>query len=154
MFSGSAEDIRVLIAHPGGPIFARKNNGHWGIPKGEIDDGEEIFEAAIREFEEETGMKPESDDYVSLGTITQKGGKVVHAWAFKQDWGDRELRSNVIDLEWPHGSGKVWTFPEIDEVQMADYDTAKLKMKAEQFAFVERLIEHLKAQQKLDPTSA
>lgn len=146
-------NLKVLIAHPGGPIFANKKAGHWGIPKGEFEAGETALEAAVREFEEETGLNPSGDEdvFIPLGTIVQKGGKTVHAWAFEGEWAlDRELVCNTIDLEWPPKSGTWHHFPEIDEVRMVDVVEAKRLMRTEQFAFVERLQNELSSQQKLD----
>ena len=144
--------LKVLIAHPGGPIFAKKDAGHWGIPKGEFEADETPVGAAQREFEEETGLAPAAgESFIPLGTIVQKGGKTVHAWAFEGVWEkDRVLRCNEIDLEWPPLSGKWHRFPEIDEVRMVGVKEAERLMKKEQFAFVERLRELLSSQQKLD----
>jgi len=145
------QSLKLLIAHPGGPIFRKKQEGYWGIPKGEFEDGELPFDAALREFEEETGLKPDADGYTSLGNIVQKGGKTVHAWAFEGQWSEgRELICNEIDLEWPPHSGLWHRIPEIDEVKMVEVDQARNLMRPEQFVFVERLCEVLAKQQKLD----
>jgi len=91
--------LEVFLAHPGGPLFKNKDEGHWSIPKGEIESGEVLLSAAIREFEEETGLEPRGD-FIELGTITQKGGKIVHAWAFPCEWEEAQLpRSNTFELE-------------------------------------------------------
>ncbi len=136
--------IKVLIAHPGGPIFHNKDAGYWGIPKGEFEKGETPLEAAIREFEEETGMKPFSEKYLPLGSIVQKGGKRVHAWAFEGKWGDdQQLLCNMIDIEWPPLSGKWHHIPEIDEVRMVSISEAQRLVKTEQFELIERLLQHL-----------
>lgn len=147
--------LKVLIAHPGGPIFIDKDAGHWGIPKGQFEADETPLQAAVREFEEETGLKPITDAFLPLGSILQKGGKTVHAWAFEGEWKKgRMLRCNEIDLEWPPKSGNWHHFPEIDEVRMVNVKEAKRLMRAEQFAFVIRLQNELSSQQKLDLSRA
>lgn len=150
------EELEVLIAHPGGPIFSQKDAGFWGIPKGQFEPGETAFQAAVREFEEETGYGvPEKTPLMPLGSIVQRGGKVVHGWAFEGDWeADRELCCNWIDLEWPPGSGQWHHIPEIDEVRLVTVDVARRLMRPDQFAFVERLQARLASQQKLDLESA
>jgi predicted NUDIX family NTP pyrophosphohydrolase len=102
--------LEVLLVHPGGPFFAKKDEGAWSIPKGEPDAGEELFDAAQREFEEETGFKA-APPFIELSPITQKGGKVVHAWAFAGDCDSAQLRSNSFMLEWPPRSGRTQEFP-------------------------------------------
>lgn len=151
MYAGDVDSLKVLIGHPGGPFFVNKDDGYWGIPKGEFENGESSFEAAKREFWEETGMKPEAEEYIPLGSIVLKGGKRVFAWAFEGEWKEgRVLQSNVFSLEWPPRTGKFVDVPEIDQVKMVDFSTAERKMKAEQLFFVRRLISHLSDQQKLD----
>lgn len=152
----AARELEVLVAHPGGPIFANLDAGHWGIPKGQVESGESALQAALREFEEETGYPvPEGTTLLPLGTVVQRGGKLVHAWAFEGDWeAERELCCNWIDLEWPSGSGRWHHIPEIDEVRMVRVEIARSLMRADQFAFVERLVELLGVQQKLDLESA
>lgn len=152
MFSGDIGSLRFLIAHPGGPIFVNKDDGYWGIPKGQFDDDEPALDAAKREFEEETGMKPEADEYIPLGSVVLKSGKTVHAWAFRGDWEEGRIpESNIFSLEWPPKTGKYVDVPEIDKAVMADYAIAEQKMRPEQLAFVQRLINYLTEQQKLDP---
>jgi predicted NUDIX family NTP pyrophosphohydrolase len=151
MYTGNIDSLKVLIGHPGGPIFVNKDDGYWSIPKGQFEADESPFDAAIREFWEETGMKPEADEFIPLGSIIQKGGKKVYAWAFRGEWEDGRLpQSNVCALEWPPHTGKFVDVPEIDKVQMVDFSTAERKMKAEQLTFVTRLMSHLSDQQKLD----
>jgi predicted NUDIX family NTP pyrophosphohydrolase len=109
--------LEVYLAHPGGPLFTRKDDGYWSIPKGEPPEGEALPDAAIREFEEETGLKPHGP-FIQLGSIRQKGGKVVHAWAFEGDCDDPQpICSNLFDMEWPPRSGKMQSFPEMDRAQ-------------------------------------
>lgn len=150
---GDDGKLWLLIAHPGGPIFHGKDAGHWGIPKGEFEEGETAMAAAVREFEEETGLLCSSDtEWIELGVIVQRGGKRVHAWAFAGRLAaDYQLCCNTIELEWPVGSGKVYVIPEIDEVRMVDVLEARRLMRPEQFELVERLIAHLESPQKLDP---
>lgn len=139
----TANDLKLLIAHPGGPFFKNRDNGYWSLPKGEPEDKEEMFDAALREFKEETGMSP-TGPYIELGTIIQKNGKTVYAWAFRGNWPDGKIPDcNKISMEYPKGSGKVWTFPEIDEVRMLSAEDARLKLRKEQHPFLDRLIERL-----------
>jgi predicted NUDIX family NTP pyrophosphohydrolase len=104
--------VEFFLVHPGGPFFKNKDDGYWSIPKGEPEDGEpDNLTVAIREFNEETSIDPVGP-YTELGTITQKNGKVVHAWAFQGDWpDDKPIVCNTIDLEWPRNSGKIITIP-------------------------------------------
>ena len=113
-------DLEVFLVHPGGPFFAGRDDGYWGIPKGLIEEGEELFDVACREFEEETGRAVRAcrtDRSVRrLGTVVQRGGKTVHAWAFEGDWPDGvPIDSNRFHLEWPRGSGRCIEIPEVDD---------------------------------------
>jgi predicted NUDIX family NTP pyrophosphohydrolase len=133
----------VFLAHPGGPFFARKDNGHWTIPKGEPEEGEGLLVAAQREFGEEVGFVP-SGPFVDLGTITQKGGKVVHAWACEGDLPKGHVHScNTFQTEWPIGSGKFQAFPEIDKACFFPLAEARLKLKETQLPLLDRLLAHL-----------
>jgi predicted NUDIX family NTP pyrophosphohydrolase len=135
--------LQVLVAHPGGPFFKNKDEGWWSIPKGEPDPGEDIFLAALREFEEETGEKSQGP-YLDLGSIIQKNGKEVFAWAFAGDWEDGKIPvCNEITMEYPKGTGKMWTFPEIDHALLLPKEEAKQKLRPEQAVLVDRLIERL-----------
>ena len=98
--------VEVLLAHPGGPLWAGRDDGAWTIPKGEIDPGEDALSAARREFEEETGIRPVGG-FERLAPVRQKGGKVVHAWAFEGDCDPARVRSNTFSLEWPPRSGRI-----------------------------------------------
>jgi len=134
----------VFLAHPGGPFFKNKDDGHWSIPKGEVEPGEDLLAAAIREFKEETGLEPRGD-FIELGVIQQKGGKTVHAWAFPGDWdGWQPLQSNTFELEWPPMSGKIQQFPEIDRVGLFSIAEARKKLKPAQQPFLDRLQAALK----------
>jgi predicted NUDIX family NTP pyrophosphohydrolase len=130
--------IQVLLAHPGGPFFRSKDEGAWSIPKGEPDAGEDLLLTAQREFEEETGVKP-AGPFVPLAPIKQKGGKIVHAWAFPGDCEPAAVRSNTFAMEWPPKSGRQMDFPEIDRAEFFDLPTARRKIKAGQDAFVDQL---------------
>jgi predicted NUDIX family NTP pyrophosphohydrolase len=138
---GPAGDLEVLLAHPGGPYFAKRDLGDWTIPKGEPDNGtEKLLVAARREFEEETGTRidPEAP-MIDLGSIIQKGGKVVYGWAVKGDLDPTMARSSEFKLEWPRGSGRQVTFPEIDRVQWFDLDEARRRIKPTQVPLIDRL---------------
>ena len=135
----------VFLAHPGGPFFKNKDDGHWSIPKGEVEPGEDLLAAAIREFKEETGVGPSDGDFIELGSIKQKGGKIVHAWAIAGDWDQSQpLRSNTFELEWPPGSGKIQSVPEIDRVGFFSIPGARRKLKESQHPFLDRLQSALK----------
>jgi len=139
----NASPFKVLVAHPGGPFFKNKDEGWRSIPKGEPDPGEDIFLAALREFEEETGEKSQGP-YLDLGSIIQKNGKEVFAWAFAGDWEDGKIPvCNEITMEYPKGTGKMWTFPEIDHALLLPTKEAKQKLRPEQAVLVDRLIERL-----------
>ena len=135
--NGSA--LEIFLGHPGGPFFAKKDAGVWSIPKGEVDGDEDLLQTALREFAEETGIKPEGE-YLSLGHIKQKNGKIVHAWAFAGDWDkNKPIRSNTFTMEWPPHSGQKQEFPEIDQGAFFDSETAKQKINPAQVALIERL---------------
>lgn len=133
----------VFLAHPGGPFFARKDNGHWTIPKGEPNEGEDLLAAAQREFGEEVGFVPDGP-FVELGTILQKGGKTVYAWACEGDMPKDHVQScNSFTTEWPIGSGKFQAFPEIDKVCFFSIPQARQKLKEAQVPLLDRLVAHL-----------
>ena len=135
--------LEVLLAHPGGPYFAKKDEGHWSIPKGEPDIEEDLLVTAMREFHEETGLIP-TGDFVPLSSISQKGGKEVHAWAFEFDFPPGFVHEcNEIEIEWPPRSGKFIEFPEIDRIEFFNASDAKKKIKDTQIPFIERLTEIL-----------
>jgi len=131
--------LQVLLAHPGGPFFARKDEGHWTIPKGEVDPGEELSVVGRREFEEETGQQLPGGPSIELGSIVQKGGKIVHGWAVEGDLDPSAGASNTFELEWPPGSGRRQSFPEIDRVAWFEPDEARRRIKATQIPFIDRL---------------
>ncbi|MBA3542963.1 MAG: NUDIX domain-containing protein [Chthoniobacterales bacterium] len=141
MFRRKEGQLEVLLAHPGGPYSARKDDGVWTIPKGEPDqDGEDLLARAIIEFEEEVGV-PAVGDWIAIGSIIQKGGKVVHGWAFEGDLPDTfQHQSNNFEMEWPPHSGKLQPFPEIDRVAFFPVAEAHRKIKATQAPFLDRLV--------------
>ena len=130
--------LQVLLAHPGGPYFKKKDDGAWSIPKGEIEPGEDLLEVAKREFEEETGVTP-TGPFIVLTPIKQKGGKIVHAWAFEGDCDANATVSNTFTMEWPPKSGRQMEFPEIDRADFFDVAAAKRKIKAGQESLIEEL---------------
>ena len=140
LYNNRGDFPRVLVAHPGGPFFRKRDDGWWSIPKGEPEEEEDIFDAAIREFEEETGLCPKGP-YIELGDILQKNGKRVYAWGFEGEWEDGRIpECNEITLEFPKGTGKTWTFPEIDQAELLSQEDAKRKLIKEQHPFVDRLL--------------
>lgn len=136
-------DVRILLGHPGGPFFARKDEGSWTIPKGLVEDGEESLEAARREFTEETGLETPDSGYVDLGEMSYKSGKRVLAWAFEGECDPSQLESNTFQIEWPPKSGKKATFPEIDRFALYSVGTAVDKIHPAQLVLIERLLKHL-----------
>lgn len=135
--------LEVLLAHPGGPFFEHKDEGAWTIPKGEPEPGEDLFAAAQGEFEEETGITPRGS-FTALHPIQQKGGKIVHAWAFEGDCDPADIRSNLVLMEWPPKSGRQIEFPEIDRAAFFDLATVRMKIKAHQDALIDEVAELLK----------
>lgn len=134
-------ELEVLLAHPGGPFFTHKDEGHWTIPKGEVEPGEDLLATAVREVQEETGLVIDTSRSITeLGSIQQKGGKIVHAWAVEHSCADpTECKSNVFRMEWPIGSGRFQTFPEVDRAEFFPLETAKRKVKPTQIPLLERL---------------
>lgn len=131
-------ELEFLLAHPGGPFWQNRDAGAWTIPKGEIQPGEEPILAAQREFEEEIGLKPQGN-FIELKPITQKGGKIVHAWAFEGECDTESIRSNTFQMEWPPHSGKFETCPEVDRAGFFRMAEAKEKINPAQMAFLEEL---------------
>ncbi len=142
--AGAAEaDLEVLLVHPGGPFWARKDLGAWSIPKGEYGDGDDPLQAALREFEEETGRRPPGERLLALGTVRQRGGKQVTAWAAaagELDLDAAQLRSNTFTLEWPPRSGQLREFPEVDRAGWFDLPTARAKLVGAQAELLDRLV--------------
>ena len=131
--------VEVLIAFPGGPYFARKDEGSWTIPKGEYEPDEEPLAAAYREFAEEMGSPAPDGERIDLGSITQKGGKVVRAWAVEGSLDTATVASNEFEIEWPPRSGRRASFPEIARAEWVSPDVARRKLKPTEIPFVDRL---------------
>jgi predicted NUDIX family NTP pyrophosphohydrolase len=131
----------VLLVHPGGPFWAKKDAGAWSIPKGEYDDGEDARAAALREFAEELGTPPPDGDLVDLGEVRQRGGKTVVAWALEGDADADAVRSNTFTMEWPPRSGSMREFPEIDRAGWFALDEAREKILPAQAPLLDRLDE-------------
>lgn len=142
LYRKSSNNIEVFLVHPGGPFFKNKDDGSWSIPKGEFADDEEAFTAAKREFEEETGQLV-NGDFIALGTICQKSGKTVHAWAVEGDIDHETILSNTCEIEWPPRSGKKLTIPEIDRAGWFEPFIAKQKINPAQASLVDRLLGYL-----------
>ena len=135
--------VEVLIGHPGGPFWARKDDGAWSIPKGEYAEGEDPWQAAQREFTEELGMPAPDGPRIELGTIKQPSGKVLTVFAVGGTLDVSDARSNTFDLEWPRGSGRMQAFPEIDRVGWFPIDAARTKLLKGHVAFLDRLAKRL-----------
>jgi predicted NUDIX family NTP pyrophosphohydrolase len=137
----------VLLVHPGGPFWAKKDLGAWSIAKGEYEADEEPFQAALREFEEETGFRP-GGSFVRLRARAQPSGKVIEAWAVEADWDPSALRSNTFPLEWPKGSGRVREVPEVDRAAWFSFPEAARRVRPAQQGFLQELQERLAAQER------
>ncbi len=145
MYRRAAEGIQVFLVHPGGPFFAKKDKGFWGIPKGLVADHEPEVDAAVREFVEETAISvdPARTEFIHLGAVRQKSGKQVYAWAFEGDVDPAALVSNTFEMEWPPRTGRKQTFPEVDRGEWFEIDDARAKINEAQRAFLDRLLEAL-----------
>jgi predicted NUDIX family NTP pyrophosphohydrolase len=131
--------LEVLLVHPGGPYWARKDEGAWSVPKGEYEPGEDALEAAIREFNEELGIAPPDAESAFLGELHQPSGKRVSVWAMPGDLDASDIRSNTFSMEWPRGSGRSREFPEVDRANWFDLDEARRKLLPGQLGYLERL---------------
>ena len=140
MFRKLNDKLEVFLVHPGGPLWAWKDKGAWTIPKGEYEENEDPLGAARREFEEETGF-PATGDLVDLGSIKQKGGKLVTAWAFQGDCHPAKLMSNTCEIEWPPRSGHRLEIPEVDRGQWFSMNEASEYIREEQREFLSRLVQ-------------
>ena len=138
LFRRGSAGLELFLAHPGGPFWSHKDAGAWTIPKGLIEPGEEALAAALREFEEETGIRPEGP-FLPLGSIRQKAGKEIHAWAWEGDADPDRVTSNTVRTEWPRGSGRLLTFPEVDRCGWFDPKTAREKINPAQAELIARL---------------
>lgn len=139
MFRCRNNSVELLLAHPGGPFWKNKDEGAWSIPKGEVQSGEDLLARARTEFKEELGIDP-SGNFLPLGSIKQKGGKTVYAWAFQGDLPESfALNSNTFEIEWPPRSGKFREFPEVDRAEFFAEEIARCKINPAQLAFLDRL---------------
>jgi predicted NUDIX family NTP pyrophosphohydrolase len=141
LYRRSGDSLEVLLVHPGGPFWAKKDERAWSIPKGEVDEGEEPRACALREFEEELGtpLLASVEDLIELGEVRQKSGKVVHCWAAEGDFDPATLSSNTFSMQWPPRSGVEREFPEVDRAEWFDPDEARRKINPAQAAFLDRL---------------
>lgn len=145
LFRRSGGEPEFLLIHPGGPFWAKKDEGAWSIPKGQIEDEEEPRACAVREMEEELGAAPALDpeQLIELGSIRQRAGKVVEAWAAEADFDPAALASNTFTVEWPPHSGNQREFPEVDRAEWFDLATARQKILPAQSELLDRLLEKL-----------
>lgn len=142
-FNGAGPEF--LLVHPGGPFWAKRDEGAWSIPKGEIEPGEETRACALRELGEELGPAPQltPEDLVDIGSVRQRSGKVVEAWAAEGEFDPEALESISFAMEWPPRSGKEREFPEVDRADWFDAERARTKILPAQAPFIDRLLEHL-----------
>src|SRR6266702_5159172 len=139
MFRRAGDTLEVLLAHPGGPFFRKKDDGVWTIPKGEVEPSEDLLSRARTEFEAEVGI-PANGDWIDLGWIKQKGGKTVYAWAFEGNLPDPfQVCSNNFEMEWPPKSGKMQSFPEVDKAEWVSIKVAKEKINQGQLPLLNEL---------------
>jgi predicted NUDIX family NTP pyrophosphohydrolase len=145
LYRSRGEATELLLVHPGGPFWARRDLGAWSIPKGEVDEGEEPLACALRELREELGPAPELERgaLLELGSVRQKGGKTVLAWAAEGDFDPSELRSNSFSMEWPPRSGSRREFPEVDRAEWFEQEGAREKILPAQVEFIDRLLVQL-----------
>jgi predicted NUDIX family NTP pyrophosphohydrolase len=140
MFRRRATGLEVLLVHPGGPFYVRKDLGAWSVPKGEYAEDEDPLAAALREFEEETGFAA-AGEFFPLKAVRQAGGKIVKAWAVEGDCDASLARSNTFSMEWPPKSGKMREFPEVDRAEWFPIDVARTKLLAAQVGFLDQLVD-------------
>ena len=138
LFRETSGGLEVLLVHPGGPFWAKKDNGAWSIPKGEFEDDEDPLTAARREFEEETGFTA-AGDVIPLEPLRQPSGKVICAWAMRRDLDPASVKSNTFSMEWPPKSGRQQEFPEIDRAAWFTMETARYKLLKGQVGFLDQL---------------
>jgi predicted NUDIX family NTP pyrophosphohydrolase len=138
LFRRSGKGLEVFLAHPGGPFWSGRDLGAWTVPKGLVEDGEDPLATAVREFEEETDIRPE-EPFLPLGSVRQKAGKLVHAWAWEGEADPHQVRSNSMRTEWPRGSGRWLTFPEVDRCEWFDARSARHKINPAQARLIDRL---------------
>jgi predicted NUDIX family NTP pyrophosphohydrolase len=142
LFRFKDKRLEVLLVHPGGPFWAKKDKGVWSIPKGLLGENENPLDGAKREFKEETGFEVEGE-FIDLGELKQPGGKIIHAWALEKDLDATKIVSNKFTLEWPRNSGRIQEYPEVDKAGWFDIEQAKKKIIKGQLGFIDKLIEIL-----------
>ena len=143
LFRRAGGGLELLVVHPGGPIWARRDDGAWSIPKGEISPGEDPLAAALREFAEELGSPAPAGEPLALGEVRLKSGKRVVAWALEGDLDADAIHSNTFELQWPPRSGQIREFPEVDRAAWLAPESARVKLNPAQGAFVDRLVDML-----------
>jgi len=142
LFRKISSHLEVMLVHPGGPFWVRKDEGSWSIPKGEFEESEDPLEAARREFEEETGVAP-AGNFLPLSPVRQAGGKLVYAWALEADFDVSTLKSNSFPLEWPRGSGRYVEFPEVDRASWFSVNEARRRILKKQEPFLSEIEQKL-----------
>ncbi|HEY6655655.1 MAG TPA: NUDIX domain-containing protein [Methyloceanibacter sp.] len=143
LYRGEGDELRLLLVHPGGPFWAKKDQGAWSIPKGEYEEGEDALAVARREFEEELGAPAPAGDAIELGEIAQPSRKLITAFAIEGDFDPSMLRSNLFEMEWPPKSGSIRSFPEVDRAAWFTFAEAREKILPGQRPFIDRLLERL-----------
>jgi predicted NUDIX family NTP pyrophosphohydrolase len=143
LYRRDADSLRVLLAHMGGPFFVKRDTGVWTMPKGEPEPGEDLETTARREFAEELGLPVPPGPLVPLGEITQKGGKVVTAWAVEGDLDPADVVPGTFEMEWPRGTGRLAVFPEVDRAAWWTPDECAARIVPAQLELVDRLVAHL-----------
>jgi predicted NUDIX family NTP pyrophosphohydrolase len=141
VFRGDGAPLEVLLVHPGGPFWARRDEGAWSIPKGEVQSGEEPLQAAEREFAEELGLAVPGGARLALGEVRQAGSKRVVAWGVQGDLSVADVRPGTFEMEWPPRSGRIGVFPEVDRADWFELDVARTKLNRAQVRFLDRLVE-------------
>jgi predicted NUDIX family NTP pyrophosphohydrolase len=142
LFRGTVADVEVLLVHPGGPFWAKKDDGSWSIPKGEFAEDEDPLAAAKREFQEETGA-PAAGEFTPLAPLRQPGGKLVFAWAVRADFDPSRRKSNLFSMQWPPRSGRQQEFPEVDRAAWFGVESARRKILKGQAGFLDQLLERI-----------
>jgi predicted NUDIX family NTP pyrophosphohydrolase len=143
LYRGKGAGLDLLLVHPGGPFWAKKDLGAWSIPKGEYQEGEDPLAVARREFEEEIGSQAPARDAIELGELAQPSRKLVTAYAIEGDFDANTLKSNLFEMEWPPKTGRLQSFPEVDRAQWFTVEEAREKILPGQRPFIDRLIERL-----------
>ena len=145
LYREKAGITEVLLVHPGGPFWTKKDEGAWSIPKGECVEYEDPLAAARREFEEETGAEPPSGEAIALDAVRQPSGKIVHAWAMRGEFDPSQLKSNTFSMEWPPGSRRQSEFPEVDQAEWFGWEKALSKIQSGQRPILDQLRRALEA---------